>query len=420
MIQTFELQPGVVLRCCRADRFKQGCLSVQFLRPMDREEASVNALIPALLLRGTESCPDLRSITRRLDDLYGAAVGTQVRRVGDYQTTGLYCSFIEDAYALPGDQVLEPMVEFLGELLFRPALENGMFRMDFVESEKRNLILAIDASRNDKRVYASSRLLEIMCSTDSFGIPRLGTKEAVAKITPQNAYDHYRKVMKESPVEIFYVGAADGEQVAELLKPLFAGLERNYVNLPAQTGFTDHPTGCHTEKMDVTQGRLAMAFVTDITLRDDRFAAMQVANVLFGGGMTSKLFMQIREKQSLCYDIGSGYQGSKGIVTVSAGIDFDKEQAVEAQVVELLDQCANGEFTDEELTSAKNALISQLQGIHDSPGSIENYYVSGVLSGLDMTPEEYIRAVEKVTAQAAAQAAGTLQLHTLYFLKGVR
>ena len=292
--------------------------------------------------------------------------------------------------------------------------------MDFVESEKRNLILAIDASRNDKRVYASSRLLEIMCSTDSFGIPRLGTKEAVAKITPQNAYDHYRKVMKESPVEIFYVGAADGEQVAELLKPLFAGLERNYVNLPAQTGFTDHPTGCHTEKMDVTQGRLAMAFVTDITLRDDRFAAMQVANVLFGGGMTSKLFMQIREKQSLCYDIGSGYQGSKGIVTVSAGIDFDKEQAVEAQVVELLDQCANGEFTDEELTSAKNALISQLQGIHDSPGSIENYYVSGVLSGLDMTPEEYIRAVEKVTAQAAAQAAGTLQLHTLYFLKGVR
>ena len=172
--------------------------------------------------------------------------------------------------------------------------------------------------------------------------------------------------------------------------------------------------------MDVAQGRLCMGFVTPITLRDEAFAAMQVANVLFGGGMTSKLFMQIREKQSLCYDIGSGYQGSKGIVTVTAGIDFDKEEDVKGQVLTLLEQCASCDFTDEELTAAKQALISQLQGVHDAPGSIENYYVSGVLSGLNKTPEEYIRAVEAVTAEAAANAAGSLHLHTQYFLKGVR
>ena len=420
MVKTFELRPGVVLRCCPDDRFKQGCLSVQFLRPMCREEAAVNALIPALLLRGTEKSPDLQAITRRLDDLYGAAVGTQVRRVGDYQTTGLYCGFIEDAYALPGDQVLAPMVCFLGELLFQPALENGSFRQDFVESEKRNLTLAIEAQRNDKRVYASGRLLEAMSSADSFGIPRLGTKEGVAEITPKSAYAHYRRILKESPVEIFYVGAAKPEQVAQLFAPLFEKLERDYVNLPAQTAFRDAPGGSHTEEMDVAQGRLGMGFVTDITLRDGRFAAMQVANMMFGGGMTSKLFMQIRESRSLCYDIGSGYQGSKGIVTVTAGIDFDKEAAVKEQVLELLRQCADGEFTARELDAAKQALISQLQATHDSPGSIENYYVSGVLSGLNKTPEEYIRAVEAVTAEAAAQAAGTLQLHTQYFLKGVR
>ena len=419
MVRTFELQPGVVLRCCPDDRFKQGCLSVQFLRPMCREEAAVNALIPALLLRGTEKSPNLQAITRRLDDLYGAAVGTQVRRVGDYQTTGLYCGFIEDAYALPGDRVLEPMVAFLGELLFCPVLEKGVFRTDFVESEKRNLTLAIEAQRNDKRVYASGRLLEKMCSSDSFGIPRLGTKEAVAEITPESAWRHYRRIIKESPVEIFYVGSAKPEQVAQLLMPLFEKQDRNYVNLPAQTAFTDAPGGSHTEEMDVAQGRLGMGFVTDITLRDDRFAAMQVANVMFGGGMTSKLFMQIREAQSLCYDIGSAYQGSKGILTVTAGIDFDKEAAVKEQVLELLEQCANCEFTKEELEAAKQALISQLQGVHDSPGSIENYYVSGVLSGLNRTPEEYIRAVEEVTAVKAAQAAGTLRLHTQYFLKGV-
>jgi predicted Zn-dependent peptidase len=163
-----------------------------------------------------------------------------------------------------------------------------------------------------------------------------------------------------------------------------------------------------------------MGFVTPTTLRDEGFAAMQVCNVIFGGGMTSKLFLQVREKNSLCYDIGSGYHGSKGIVTVSAGIDFDKEEPVKAQVLELLEQCRRGEFTEEELNSAKQVLISQLQGTHDAPGSIENYYISGLLSGLNKTPGQYMEAVQAVTAQQVAKAAQSLKLHTVYFLKGVR
>ena len=420
MIQNFELFPGIVLRCFPDVRFKQGCLSVQFLRPMCREEAACNALIPAVLLRGSENAPDLRHITLRLDDLYGAAVGTLVRRVGDYQTTGLYCSFMEDRFTFPGDRVLEPMIEFLGELLFHPVLEQGVFREDYVESEKRNLILTMEAQLNDKRVYANSQLICKMCSRDTFGIPRLGEPEQVEAITAQSAYAHYLRILEESPIELFYVGAAQPETVAALLKPLFRKLSRNYVNLPPQTDFLDPPGGAYTEKMDVTQGKLCMGFVSPITLRHDSFAAMQVCNMLFGGGMTSKLFLQIREKQSLCYDIGSGYHGSKGIVTVSAGIDFDKEGPVKEQVLELLEQCANGDFTEDALNAAKQALISQLQGTHDSPGSIENYYVSGLLSGLNRTPEEYICAVEAVTAEQVAEAARSLKLHTVYFLKGVR
>lgn len=118
MLKTIILLPGVTLRCFADNRFKQGCLSVQLVRPMCREEAALNALLPAVLLRGTVSAPDLRDITLRLDDLYGASVGASVRRVGDHQTTGLYCGFIDDRFALEGDRVLEPMIRFLGQLLF--------------------------------------------------------------------------------------------------------------------------------------------------------------------------------------------------------------------------------------------------------------------------------------------------------------
>lgn len=419
MIQTKILQPGITLRCFQDNRFKHGCLSLQLVRPMDAREAAVNALIPAVLLRGTVTAPDLRAITARLDDLYGASVGPVVRRVGDYQTTGLFCSFISDSYAMQGDAILSPAIEFLGQLLLEPVTRDGVFCPEFVRGEKRNLIAAIQAQKNDKRGYAGTRMLKKMCKKDPFGIPRLGTVSRVREITPQSAWAHYRKILRESRIDIFYVGQAQPETVAAAVRPLLDKLERNYVNLPEQTAFRPSAPGTYTEQMEVSQGRLCMGFVTPITLRDPDFAAMQVCNVLLGGGMTSLLFTNIREKLSLCYDIGSGYYGAKGIVTVAAGIDFDKYDLVRRQVLAQLEICKAGEFSEEQLHAAKQAVVTSLQAVHDSPGAIESYYATAALSGLAMTPQRHLQAVEQVTAQDVAAAAATLRLHTDYFLKGV-
>lgn len=418
MTTTIELLPGVTLRCHPDTRFKQGCLSFSMIRPMCAEEAALNALIPAVLLRGTAKHPDLRAITLKLDDLYGASMGTQVRRVGDYQTQGLYCGFLEDRFALPGDRILAPMVDFLREVLLEPVLENGVFSKAFVESEKKNLIATIESELNDKRAYAMGRMLRTMCKADSFGVPRLGDKEAVAAITPESAWNHYQKCLRESRIDIFYVGTAPAEQVAKLLMPLFESISRNYVNLPGQTPFCDAGGAHLSEQMDVTQGKLCMGYVTPVTNRDEGFVATQVMNTIFGAGMTSKLFMNIREKMSLCYAIGSGYYGTKGIVTVSAGIDFDKEQLVRDEIQRQLDALCSGDIIDSELRSAKEALLSSLRGTHDSPGSIEGYYATAALSGMGMTPDVYMDAVRSVTEEQVAAAARQLQLHTTYFLKG--
>ena len=420
MIHTIPLLPGITLRCFPDSRFKQGTLTLQLVRSMYREENALNALLPAVLLRGCAQYPDLRSITRHLDDLYGAAVGAVVRRVGDYQTTGLSCGFMEDKYALDGDQVLAPMLTFLGQLLLEPVLENGAFRADYVESEKRNLIFAIESQRNDKRLYAGARLTEYMCKADSFGIPRLGTVEQVAAITPKSLYDHYRKILTDSPIELFYVGAADPNAVAGYLRQILAPVTRCPMMLPAQTAFHDGGMGEYTEQMEVAQGKLCMGFTTPITLRCREFSAMQVFNTIFGAGMTCKLFMQIREKMSLCYDISSGYHGSKGMLTVSAGIDCKDNELVQAEILRQLEACQTGDITDAELSAAKQALISQLQATHDSPGAIEGYYATAVLSGLTLTPESYRQAVEAVTREDVVAAARSLQKHTVYFLKGVQ
>ena len=419
MIQTFQLYPGITLRCFPDQRFKQGCLSLQLVTPMDRETVAMNALIPAVLLRGSVSTPDLRAITLKLDDLYGASVGTIARRVGDYQCIGLSCNFISDDFALNGDRVLEPMLNYVRELLLEPLTENGVFRTDFVESEKKNLIANIAAQRNDKRAYCSEQMFKKLCQKDSYGIPRLGEIRAVKAITPEALYRQYQNLLATAQVELFYVGQGAPETVAELAKEIFRDIDRCYVNLPAQTPLTPVKAGSFTEEMDIAQGKLCMGFTTPLNLQNGDFAAMQLANVVFGGGMTSKLFMNVRERMSLCYDIGSGYYSGKGIVTVSAGIDWEKAETVQQEVLTQLEAVCRGEITDEELEAGRQALISGLRGTHDTVGSIEGYYATAALSGQPYTPEQYIRALEAVTREDVMAAAKTLSLDTVYLLKGV-
>ena len=418
MITTIELFPGVTLRCCRDDRFKQSVLSLQFLRPMCREEASLNALLPAVLLRGTKSCPDMRSITLKLDDLYGASVGALVRRIGDIQCTGLSCGFIDDRFTLEGDRLMDPMMAFLEEILLDPVTEDGVFKDAYVQTEKQNLIWTIEAQRNDKRSYATNQMLKAMCAEDSYGIPRLGEISQVEAITSESLYAHYRKVLAESPVHVFYVGSADPEVVASTLKPMLSRLAERPVSLPAQTGFSPVPFFEKEEILDVAQGKLCLGYATAINLRHPDYAAIQVCNTILGAGMTSKLFMQVREKMSLCYDIGSGFHGSKGIMVVAAGIEFEKKEIVQQEILHQLQEICDGNITADELTAAKEALLSNLRSTHDSPGAIEGYYASAAISGIGMTPDTFMEAIMKVSSEDVARAAKTLQLQTVYFLKG--
>ena len=419
MIQTIQLTPGVVLRHYPDKRFKTAVLSIQFQRPLCREEAALNALLSSVLLRGTAKNPDMRAITARLDGLYGASISPLMRRIGDRQTIGLFLSCLEDRFALPGDRVLAPCLDMVQEILLEPKLAEGIFDPEFVESEKKNLIADIEAELNDKRAYAATRMIRAMCDGDSFALSLRGEKADVEAITAQSLFDHYQKVLKTSPVELLFVGSADAEEVARELMPLAQSIAAAPIALPPQTALnlTAAPLE-FSETMDVNQGKLSMGFTTPITNQHPDFAAMQVFNALYGAGMTSKLFMNVREKLSLCYYAGSGYYGSKGIVTVSSGIETDNYAVAKAEILRQLSLTAAGEITEAELAAAKTGIISGLRSVPDSPGALENFYGTAYIAGMGYDLPGYIEAVSAVTAEDVARCARTLQLHTVFFLKG--
>ena len=198
-----QILPGVYLTAVQSDKFKTGCFSLNLLRPMKKEEAAANALIPSVLLRGSVQHPDIASISAKLDELYGASIGTLIRKKGEVQLAGFYCDYVQDEYVQ--EPVFAPLMEFLSELLFSPRLENGAFPAGVVESEKQNLLNAMLARINDKRSYANSQLLRTMCAGQPYGVPRIGEPEDLDEITPQSLYAHYRQILETSRVELFYM-----------------------------------------------------------------------------------------------------------------------------------------------------------------------------------------------------------------------
>ena len=199
---------------------------------------------------------------------------------------------------------------------------------------------------------------------------------------------------------------------------MLAPLAKHPITQPQLVGFTPCGFTEQEEILDVAQGKLCLGYATPMNLRHPGDAALQVCNTILGAGMTSKLFMQVREKMSLCYDIGSGFHGSKGIMLVAAGIEFEKKDIVLQEITRQLQEIVNGNITELEMAAAKEALLSNLRATHDSPGAIESYYASAAISGIGMTPAVFMERIAQVTIQDVQEAAKTLELCTVYFLKG--
>lgn len=414
-----EILPGVYLTAVQSDKFKTGCFSLNLLRPMKKEEAAANALIPSVLLRGSETCPDIASISAKLDELYGASVGTLVRKKGEVQLVGFYCDYVQDEYV--DEPVFAPLMAFLAELLLNPRLENGAFPEAVVDSEKLNLENAMLSRINDKRTYAASQLIRTMCAGQPYGIPRIGEPEDLTEITAKSLYAHYRNLLATSRVELFYMGSLSPEAVAKVLQTVLADLPRAEAFVPVGTtpAPAARPLQEKTERLDVTQGKLSLGFFTDITAKDPRYPALVLAATVFGGGATSKLFTNVREKMSLCYYASASFEKFKGVLSVSSGVEFSKLETAKTEILRQMEACKAGDITDDELESARGYLVSDLKIAMDSPGRLDDYYMGQILLEQDGTMQDLASAIARVTKQEAAEAIQALRLDTIYALEGV-
>lgn len=417
-----EIMPGVRLTAVHTNKFKSSYFSMTLLTPLDRQTASEQALLPWVLRRGCRTYPDLQTISAALDDLYGGVIEPMVSKKGETQCIGFAASFLDDAYALNGEQILEPASRMLGELLLHPHTSQGIFCEEYVDSERSNLIDRIRAQMNDKRQYSVSRLTQEMCRDEAFGVDKLGDEDRVRAITPDSLWQRYQAVLSTAQVELYYCGSADFSRVEQALLAALADLpvndSRQGAGCRVASGVDREPRLVE-EQMDVTQGKLAIGFRTGgIHACDEEYPALMLLNAVFGGTSMSKLFMNVREKLSLCYFASSMVEKHKGLMMVSSGIEFEKYHQAKEEILAQLEACRRGEITNDELEGARSIVMTALQTTLDSQGRMADYWLGQAVAGLEEDPEQLARRLELVGVEQVARAARRLELDTIYFLKG--
>lgn len=417
-----ELSPCVTLYTVNTDKFKTETLSVSLVTPIDRELTPVSMLAMSTLKRGTEKYKTQGELNRRLDELYATGISMRCNRNGNYALIGFSAEMLSEEYTDRKTDVFGGTLETICQMLFCPLTdENGDFLDKYFESEREFQIDTINSQINNPRSYASLRCREIMFGDDIYGSSLIGTPKQVRDFSKQQVMERYKKLISENGFEFFYVGQKSADEVENRIRDIFmkyvAG-NKTSVAEPFSMGRRNGDVKRVDESMELAQGKLVLGFRTGVNICSDDFFAMLVANEIYGGSPVSKLFMNVREKMSLCYYCSSSYDIYKGTVFVSSGVAPSDRSVAEGEILGQLELMQKGDISEEEFMLAKKSLFNSYRSIYDSPSAVESYYNGRNRFGVNCSVEECMEGIRNVTLSQVIEASKKIDLDTVYFLSG--
>ena len=419
-METVKINENISLNYIKMTKLKTTSVGVFIHRPLNKDEESLNALLPMVLKSGCEQHPTREDIAIRLDELYGGTMGATVMKFGEDQAIYFDAETISDKYTPNGEKLTSELMSLLMSVIFAPKVCNGAFDKTIVEQEKKDAADRIDAFVNDKRQYASSRCQQETARGTDFEIMRFGDKESLLKIDQTQLYDYYKSIIGSSVIDLFVCGDADIECIEQTVKEFTKGIEFTQARITKTDILRRDISRINkiTERMDVAQGKLAMGFLTNIQPQDKDYYALAVFNSIFGAGTHSKLFNNVREKLSLAYYASSQIDKFKGILVVNAGIEFDKYEKVYDEVLAQLENIKNGEISEHEFSSSITTIVNTCNSYYDDQRALVIFMLSQSVMGSNISIAEYIENIKKVTVDDVKRVANNIQLDTVYFLAG--
>lgn len=416
-----ELKKGIKLHTINTDKFKTNLIAIFLTTKLTRENVTKNAVISAILRRGSKTMPSQEEISKQMEEMYGASFDCGLDKTGDNQVLKFYLESVNDNF-LPqeGENMLKTSLEKLLEIVFNPFVENGEFKPKYVEQEKNNIKQRIEGKIDDKARYSMERCIEEMYKNEPFGLYKFGYIEDLEKIEAKSLYEYYKELMNTCKIDLFVSGNIDenmeqdvenNENIANLKER-----EPNYVIPKELNKQLPEKENIVTDSMDVTQGKLILGLNVCLDKEDLSYDAL-IYNSILGGSANSKMFQNVREKAHLAYVASSSYLRNKNNIFINCGIEIGNYEKALELIKQQIEDMKQGKFTEEEIENAKKGIIATIKTIDDEQDTGITYYFGQELTNKNVSMEEYINRIGKVKKEDVIHIAQNVKIHTIYFLK---
>ena len=414
-----EIKKGIKIHEIKTEKFKTNLIAVFLSMKLTRENVTKNSLISAILRRGSKNMPTQVQISQELEEMYGAGFDCGLDKTGDNHILKFYLESINDNF-LPqkGENMLKTSIERLLEIIFNPFLENGVFKEEYLKQEKENIKRIIDGKADNKARYAFERCIEEMYKDKPYGLYKFGYIEDLEKITSQDLYNYYKKMISECKIDIFVSGNIDrATEIVEQNENIQKLVEREpkyVINKLEQKQKTQENE--IIDKMDVTQGKLVLGLDLLLNNEEQKYDAI-VYNAILGGSANSKMFQEVREKASLAYTASSSYIKYKSNIFIKCGIEINNYEKAMQIIRKQLEDMKNGIFTDEDIENTKKGIISGIKSVDDEQDTEISYFFGQELTNEKISLDDYMKKIQKVKREDIIKVANSVNINTVYFLR---
>lgn len=417
-----EIKQGVKLHTIHTENFKTNLYAIFLATPLKRENVTLDALLTSVLRRGTQNMQSQDKISKKLEEMYGASFDCGIEKTGDNHIIKFYLEAISEEFLPEKEELTQKCIDILFDIAFNPFIENNGFKEEYIQGEKQNLKQIIESKIDDKAKYSLDRCIEEMFKNEPYGLYKYGYVEDLEKITPQSLYEYYKELINNCKIDIFCSGIVEEEKLRKLVQDneniqKLNSREAEYiVNNEKTEEIEVKDTKMVEDHMQVNQGKLVIGLNINLNRENSRFTA-SVYNAILGGGANSKLFQNVREKESLAYTAGSNYIRQKNSIIIRCGIEIDKYEKALQTIQNQLEDIKNGNFEEKDIENAKNIIVESIKGITAEQDTEITYYYGQELSDTFKTIDEYVEKINLQSKENIVELANTITTNTIYFLR---
>lgn len=416
--QKITLWDSVSLNVINTDKFKTAMIFFSLRTPKIKSIAADRLLLPGILRRGTLEYPSAAQLNLELDTLYASTVEIKLSHLGKNDLLTFSAEMLDNSFVTDGTDILDGVVKIISEMILRPITEGDCFPADTVKKERANVLDSLKSEINNPKTYAAARCAELLHGEDPDSSSIAELLKNVEKADGASTYRVYKSILNNAALDIYYVGALDSEQVAGSVKKHFANFKSNATPAIPVSAERFIKLKEVTEPFPVSQSKLSLGFRVGVCSKDEGYYAAILFNEIFGGSPASKLFMNVRERLSLCYYCSSHYDSYFGNITVSSGVDKANTELAKAEILAQLEDMKAGKISETEFSAAKLAFEHYCRQTYDYPFDIFTFYRSRGVLGVETTLEEHLKNITAVTLDEVIAIARSVTLDTVYLLEG--